>query len=174
MSTERLLLREFRRDDLAAIQVYASDPEVSRFMPWGPNTIEETAAFLTHTMAQANAQPRTTYSLAIVTDTVIGSISISVDREPMRQQGEMGYVLRRPSWGQGYATEAGLAMLRFGFDNLGLHKIAATCDPENHASARVLTKLGMRREGYLAEHVYIRGEWRDRLLFGKIRDREAS
>jgi ribosomal-protein-alanine N-acetyltransferase len=69
----------------------------------------------------------------------------------------MGYVLVRARWGQGYATEAAMANLRFGFDELGLHKIMATCDTENIASARVLGKIGMRVEDNLYQHVLIRG-----------------
>jgi RimJ/RimL family protein N-acetyltransferase len=60
-------------------------------------------------------------------------------------------------------------MLRFGFDELGLHKISATCDPDNRGSARVLEKIGMRREGVLRDHFLIRGQWRDRLLWAVVR-----
>ena len=77
----------------------------------------------------------------------------------------LGYVLARRSWGNGYATEAAAALLRYGFDELGLHTISATCDPENTASAAVLRRIGMRQVGYLHRQVYVRGEWRDRLLF---------
>jgi ribosomal-protein-alanine N-acetyltransferase len=73
-------------------------------------------------------------------------------------------VLARARWGRGYATEAATAMLRFGFDQLGLHKIMATCDPDNTTSARVLTKIGMRIDGYLYQHVLVRRRWRDRLV----------
>jgi RimJ/RimL family protein N-acetyltransferase len=77
----------------------------------------------------------------------------------------LGYVLARPSWGNGYATEAAGALLRYGFDELGLATISATCDPDNTASATVLEKIGMRPDGCLGHSVYAREEWRDRLLF---------
>jgi [ribosomal protein S5]-alanine N-acetyltransferase len=70
--------------------------------------------------------------------------------------------------GHGYATEATCRLLAFGFDELGLHKISATCDPENRASVAVLTKCGMHQEGVLRDHAYVRGEWRDRLLLSVI------
>jgi RimJ/RimL family protein N-acetyltransferase len=57
---------------------------------------------------------------------------------------------------------------RLWFQRAGLHKISATCDPENHASVAVLTKNGMHQEGVLRDHVHVRGEWRDRLLFSVI------
>jgi RimJ/RimL family protein N-acetyltransferase len=84
------------------------------------------------------------------------------------RRGEIGYVLAREFWGHGYATEAARRLLTFGFDELDLHKITATCDPENRASVAVLTKNGMYQEGVLRDHVYVRGQWRDRLLFGVI------
>lgn len=80
------------------------------------------------------------------------------------RRGEIGYVLARESWGIGYATEATGRLLAFGFNELGLHKISATCDPENRASVAVLAKNGMHREGVLGDHIYARGQWRDRLL----------
>jgi [ribosomal protein S5]-alanine N-acetyltransferase len=80
----------------------------------------------------------------------------------------MGFVLARSRWRNGYATEAAAALLRFGFQNLALHKVSATCDPANGGSARVLAKIGMRPEGHLHDHLHIRGQWRDRLLFAAV------
>jgi [ribosomal protein S5]-alanine N-acetyltransferase len=98
---------------------------------------------------------------------LIGSIELRVVSFEHRR-GEIGYVLAREWWGLGYATEATRRLLAFGFDQLGLHKISATCDPENRASVAVLTKNGMHQEGILRDHIYVRGQWRDRLLFSVI------
>jgi len=168
--TPRLLLREFSESDRHRIHAYAADPEVTRFMDWGPNTPQETVAFLAAVLTEPAAVPRCAYSLAIVvraTDELIGSVRLGETSRPHRR-GELGYVLARPHWGMGYATEAAAAVLRFGFGDLGLHRICATCDPDNVASARVLTKVGMRLEGHLHEHLLIRGEWRDRLTFAAL------
>jgi len=64
-----------------------------------------------------------------------------------------------------YATEAARALLTFGFGQLRLHRIFATCDPANTASARVLEKIGMQREGLLREHEWVKGRWRDSFLY---------
>jgi [ribosomal protein S5]-alanine N-acetyltransferase len=98
---------------------------------------------------------------------LIGSIELKVVSGEHRR-GEIGYVLAHEWWGHGYATEATRRLLAFGFNELGLHKISATCDPENRASVPVLTKNGMHREGVLRDHIYVRGQWRDRLLSGVI------
>jgi ribosomal-protein-alanine N-acetyltransferase len=99
-------------------------------------------------MALAREQPRRWYDMGIVlqsTGQLIGGIALDVfDRE----QGEaaFSYLLNRAWWGQGYATEALAEMLRFGFVQLGLQRIADSCDSENVASARVMEKCGMRLE----------------------------
>ena len=77
-------------------------------------------------------------------------------------------MISRDRAGSGYATEAAAAVLRFGFDTLGLHRIWATCRPENLGSSRVLEKIGMQREGHLRDHVMVRGAWQDSLLYAAI------
>jgi ribosomal-protein-alanine N-acetyltransferase len=164
--TERLLLRPFADSDFAAVHAYASDPLVVRFMDWGPNTIEDTRFYLDRIVDP----PRTQHPFAVVRradDAVIGAVEAQITSVEHRRA-DMGYVFARAAWGHGYASEAAAALLRYGFDRLGLHKISATCDPVNGASARILEKIGMRREGVLREHLLIRGEWRDRLLYAAV------
>jgi len=98
---------------------------------------------------------------------MIGSVVLAQSSVEHRR-GEMGYVLARDVWGRGYATEAAAALLAYGFA-AGLHRIGATCDPENAASARVLEKIGMSFEGRLREYFLIRGAWRDRLLYAAVK-----
>jgi [ribosomal protein S5]-alanine N-acetyltransferase len=165
--TPRLVLRELDADDGPAIQRYAGDIEVVRHLDWGPNTPEDTDGFLATAAAAREAVPRTAYHLAIVLKTasrLIGGCRIEI-RSPAHGSGDLGYVLARHVWGQGYATEATRALLEFGFERLALRRIWATCDVENHASARVLEKIGMRREGQLRQNVRRRGEWRDSYLY---------
>lgn len=165
--TERLRLREFVAEDHEAVHRYASDPEVTRYTDWGPNDFNTTEVFLAEAQASASHVPRTRFALAIVRrdlNELIGSVELQItSRED--GCGVLGYVLGRRSWGQGYATEAAAGMLRYGFDELRLRSISATCDPDNAASAAVLKKIGMHQVGHLHHHVYTRGEWRDRLQF---------
>jgi RimJ/RimL family protein N-acetyltransferase len=167
LTTRRLLLREFREGDRDEVHAYASDPEVSRFADWGPNTVEETAGFLRFAVGTARDVPRLHYALAMVEragGAVVGSVALSVTSFEHRRA-ETGYVVAPSRWGRGFATEAAREVVRFGFERLGLHRISATCDPANPGSAAVLRKIGLTQEGYLREHFLIRGEWRDRLLF---------
>lgn len=170
LSTGRLLLREIVDSDFGAVHAYATDPEVVQYMPWGPNTETETADFLERAQAAAAADPRVGYELAVVRRTdsrLLGAVGLHRD-DPEGAVAGLGYCYDRAAWGHGYATEAARAMLRFGFEELGLHRVWAGCDPANLASARVLEKLGMTLEGQLREDAMIQGQWRDTLIFAVL------
>ena len=164
--TSRLVLREFADADFGAVHAFASDPESVTFVTWGPNTPDETRGFLAGWAKEQVAVPRVGYTLAVTEPggEPFGSIGIYRDGP---HHAEMGFAIRRDRWGQGYATEAARAVLELGF-SLGVHRVSATCRPENLGSSRVLEKIGMRREGHLRDHVLIRGVWRDSWLYAAI------
>jgi RimJ/RimL family protein N-acetyltransferase len=165
--TKRLILRDFEEADWEAVHSYGSDLEVVRYMDWGPNTEEDTQKFIQRAIASQKEQPRRIYTLAIVLkpkNKLIGGCGIYVSN-PENREGWIGYCLNRNFWGQGYATETAKALLKFGFGQLNLHRIFATCDPANIASAHVLEKIGMQREGHFREHKWAKGKWRGSLLY---------
>jgi RimJ/RimL family protein N-acetyltransferase len=165
--TDRFVLRDLEEADWQDVHRYASDPEVVRYMDWGPNTEDETEKFIQQSIASQKEQPRKSYTLAIVLkedDELIGSCGIHVS-DPNNREGWIGYCLNRHFWRQGYATETARALLRFGFDHLDLHRIFALCDPRSIASAHVLEKVGMQREGHLRERKLAKGKWHDELLY---------
>jgi len=165
--TERLLLRDLKEADWQAVHSCASDPEVVRYMEWGPNTEEETKDFIQRAVANQKEQPRRNYTLAVVLkeeDRLIGSCGIRVSN-PENREGWIGYCFNRRFWGQGYATETAKALLKFGFEALNLHRVFALCRPENTVSAHVLEKIGMKCEGHLREHKWAKGRWHNSLLY---------
>jgi len=168
LKTGRLILREFKEDDWQAMHEYASDPEVVRYMQWTPKTEEETRDWIKRAISNQQERSRRNYQFAVVRKAdkrLIGGCSIINISNP--EDGEAGivYVLNRSFWNQGYMTEAVKRVVKFGFSELGLHRIYATLAPDNFASARLLEKAGMQREGHLREHKYIKGQWRDSLLY---------
>lgn len=168
--TPRLLLRDFRFADEAAVHAYASDPKATVFTDWGPNDTAATREFIVQAAAEANSPDRRTYTLAAVlraTDHVIGAAGLVVE-EVATRSGSIGYVIHPAFWSRGYATEAAARLLQFGFTDLRLHRIWATCRPDNRPSAQVLEKVGMQLEGQLRDHILIRGQWRDSLLYAAI------
>jgi RimJ/RimL family protein N-acetyltransferase len=167
LETQRLVLRELKFADVDAVQEYASNPEVVRLMDWGPNTVEETRRFIRRAIDKRRIKPRTDFTLAIVLRSegkLIGGCGLCVSSSANRE-GWIGYCLNRGFWGKGYATEAAGALLRFGFEELKLHRVFATCVPLNVGSSNVMEKAGMTFEGNLREHRWIKGKWRDSLLY---------
>ena len=170
--TERLILREIRKSDWKDVHEYAVDPDVYKFMPWGPNTIEDTKNYIQRAINSRQEVPRTNFELAIIlkaTQKRIGGCGITVS-DAGNQQGWIGYCLNKKYWRQGYVTEASIKLLEFGFEQLNLHRIYATCDTKNIASARVLEKIGMQREGHMRDDKLIRKKWRDSFLYAVIRN----
>jgi len=170
IETERLRLREITQEDFQAVHEYASDPETVKYMPFGPNTEEETREFISRNLKNQRERPRTEYGLGIILkdeDRFIGACGIHGVTEI---QASIGYILARRYWGHGYATEAARALVDHAFSELGVHRVYASCDPRNHASIRVLEKVGMSLEGRLRENMIIQGEYRDSLVFGILVD----
>ena len=116
LKTERLVLREFQRDDFEAIHAYASNPDNVKYMIWGPNDQAATESFIDECIKQKDSSPRSHYEFAITLKTgpLIGGCGINLD-DGLRQA-NMGWILHMDHWKQGYAPEAGKALLRFGFE----------------------------------------------------------
>jgi [ribosomal protein S5]-alanine N-acetyltransferase len=170
LETQRLILRDFTKSDWQGVHSYACDPEVVRYLPFGPNSEEDTKNFLQREIKLQRQQPRQHFSLAVTLKDdkqLIGACRISLTN-PDKQEGSIGYCLAKEFWGEGYATEAVGKLLHFGFQQLNLHRIFATCDPKNVLSMRVLVKSGMRQEGYLQEYEWVKGEWRDSVLYAML------
>lgn len=166
LTTDRMIIRDFTLADEEAVHDYGSDPEVVRYMPWGPNTREETRGFLERVTATQQQHPRLAYEMALVlrsTNQLIGGCGITITRSGVREA-MLGYCLHRNYWGQGYMSEAARAMVGFAFEQLEVHRVYATCDPDNIGSRRVMEKIGMSFEGRLRDHQLIRGAWRDSLV----------
>jgi len=139
-------------------------------MTWGPNTPDETRAFLARSSVQQAAWPRLDFGFAIehaTTSRVIGSVGLHLRDGPNRTV-ELGYCLHRELWRQGLITEAASALVDVGFRTLNLHRVAASCDVRNTASFAVMERLGMRREGCFRRDRQIKGDWRDTYLYAVL------
>lgn len=172
LKTERLLLRDFRLEDEAAIYEYARDPEVVRFAAWGPTDISTVRANLQRRLKDQECWPRDSIEVAVELRSngrLIGAMRITVVDHSNRTA-DFGYTFNRSFWNNGYATEATRALLHLAFSRLNLHRVWATCDIRNRASSRVMEKLGMRREALFKKDVLQKGEWRDSYLYAVLAD----
>jgi ribosomal-protein-alanine N-acetyltransferase len=167
IETPRLVLREFRPGDIERIHAYASREEVTRYLIWGPNSLSQTAEALSGFLEDGRQQPRQSHDLGIVLKShnlLIGAVGLRIcDAES--STGDIGYVLHPEFWGHGYAEEATRALIHLGFRSLGLRRIIGQCDQRNKASARVMERLGMRREGAFRASRLIQDEWQDEYLY---------
>jgi ribosomal-protein-alanine N-acetyltransferase len=170
INTDRLILREFTTDDWPDVLAYQRDPRYIRFYAWTDRTEAEVRDFVQTFLDQQAVRPRREYQLAITlpdTGRLIGNCGIR--RKPANDwEADIGFELAPEYWGRGYATEAARAIVDFGFRELRLHRISSWCIADNAASARVLERVGLRREGRLRENDYFKGRWWDTLLYGLL------
>jgi len=165
--TQRLILRDYRPDDWEAVHIYGSVPEFSQYELWGPNSIDDSKNFVNAMVVQAADQGRYKFDCAVCLGTdgrLIGGCGIRREAQQSRVA-NLGWAINPDYQCQGYATEAARELIRFGFEDLGLTLIYATCDARNVASARVMAKLGLEKVGLLKGNILQKGHLRDTLRF---------
>lgn len=175
--TPRLILRPFRLDDVDAVYAYQSRPEVVRYLYWDVRSRDEVAEVVAQRVANPTLEREgDTLVLAVVleeTGTLIGDVNLTwLSRE--HRSGEFGFVFHPDHHGHGYAAEAAVEMLRLGFDGLDLHRIIGRCEARNTASAKLMEKLGMRREAHFVQNEMFKGEWSDELVYAMLAEEWRS
>ncbi|MBJ6359952.1 GNAT family N-acetyltransferase [Paenibacillus sp. GCM10012307] len=162
----RLCIRLFRHNDHTEVQGYASNPDVMFYIPGGALDEAGVRSFLEENIVSA---PRNYAVVQAETGAVIGHIVF----HPYFGQHtyEIGWVFDPRYCNQGYATEAARAVMDYGFCRLHLHRIIATCQPDNIPSWRVMEKLGMRREGFFKQCIP-RGDggWWDEYYYAVLKE----
>ncbi|AUD15015.1 MULTISPECIES: GNAT family N-acetyltransferase [unclassified Planococcus (in: firmicutes)] len=170
MVSNSIQLREFKKSDWEDVHKYASLEIVCRTQPWGPNSVEETIEYVDQIIVDAEKIPRIRFAYAVVhteDDAMIGAGELTI-KSFENSTAEIGYIINPDYWGRGVATEVAQKLIGFGFDKLNLHRIYATCAPENIASRKVLEKAGLLFEGQLRETLWVKGKWRDSLLYSVL------
>lgn len=168
LSNGRLSLREFTKDDWIDVHKYASQEIVCQYQPWGPNTEEDSKGFVNQVIKDALQQPRTRFAFAIIyKENMIGTGEINI-RNFTNRVGEVAYIVNPDYWGKGIATDVAKFLINYGFKELKLHRIYATCDPRNIGSSKVLEKVGMIKEGRIREHLLVKDGWRDSILYSVL------
>ncbi|SCE83367.1 GNAT family N-acetyltransferase [Micromonospora mirobrigensis] len=170
--TSRLTLRPFTPDDLDDVYAYQRRPDVVRWMLGAEPRSREQSRASVAAMAGEDAlrAEGDCLTLAVATEgRVIGTVEL-VWRSDRDRTGEIGYVFHPDHGGRGLATEAVAALMDWGFTEFGLHRIYGRCHGRNDASARLMTRLGMRREAHHLRSYRFRGEWADQLVFAVLAD----
>ncbi len=172
IGTARLLLRPFNRGDVDAVYSYRSRPDVAQYLFDQPMSHEECAeAVRARTSQIAFTAEGDKILLAVERRDdlrLVGEVSL-IWRSVADQQAEIGYILHPDVHGQGFATEAGGALLAFAFGEVGCHRVYARCDARNVASARVMQRLGMTEEAHFREHTHVKGQWEEELVYAILK-----
>ena len=169
LHTPRLILRPPVLEDAKAIFAgYATDPEVARYVIWTPHqSIDETRRFLKQFLESGREDDNYPWIITLRAGTLVGAMHLRVT--PPRA--ELGFNIARTHWNQGYGTEAVRKAIAFAFGLPGIQRVQAMCHVDNGASARVLEKGGMRREGVLRRYMSfpnVRGGGQDVMLFAVV------
>ena len=163
--TARLDLRPYTDADLNFVLDCRSDPEQTRYVPFDVVRSEEEAQEVLVQKIYRNAFREPGDGIQLVaelreTGQPVGEATLFWTSE-IHQGGEVGYQVLPEHQGHGYATELAEAMLRLAFEEFGWHRVTARLDARNTASAAVCERLGMRREAYLVQNEWFKGEWGD-------------
>ena len=166
LRTDRLLLRPFDFRDVDDVLAYASEPEFSRYLPIPqPYTRDDAVEFVARRVLD-EWSTRPTFAI-VSKGHVVGGVNLGVHE--LHETAEMGYALARSQWNRGLTPEAARAVIDWGFERYGLHKVWAFADLRNRRSWRVMEKLGMTREGVLRDHLKTRDERVDCIYYGVLR-----
>jgi [ribosomal protein S5]-alanine N-acetyltransferase len=173
IQTARLTIRLLREADIESVHHLHSVPETDTFNTLGiPDSIQTSATIVAEWLAAGAINPRISYVCCIElkdTDQFIGLIALHL-AAPKFSRAEVWYKIHVSYWNQGYATEALTGILDFGFNQLKIHRIEAGCAVENIASAKVLEKAGMIKEGMKRRNLPIRGEWVDSFSYAVLEE----
>lgn len=172
LETDRLIIRAFQRDDMRTYIEFIGDPIVQKYLGGGVNVFEE-EPHITNWLKNINGRllkSKTVFTWCIIDkaeNTVIGRIDLGGFVK--QSMAEISYYLSPMYWGKGLATEAVREVLRFGFEDLKLHRIQAMVLKDNIASQKVLLKSGFEQEGVLRLY-YFGKEFHDTILFSSINE----
>jgi len=167
LETPRLVLRQFKDEDLSAFLSYRNDPEVARYQSWHSITESQAKDFINEQKSIQTGIPGEWFQFAIElkgTGVLIGDCGLKVNKEEPRQA-EFGITLSLPYQGVGVASEAVACMLDYAFKILGLHRVIAITDCLNKSSVALMERLGMRREGHFIQNIWFKGAWGDEYLY---------
>ena len=165
LETERLVLRPYNDGDLESLHAVYSDAEVVRWLYYGPSTLEQSREKLARKIAGSELSEEHGLSAAVQLrdGTYVGDAVLfyfSVEHKTV----EIGFSFDPRHQGKGYASEAARTLVDWAFSQ-GFHRVIGRLEPRNTASARVLEKLGMRREAHLVENEWVKGEWQSELVY---------
>ncbi|MFG6178922.1 GNAT family N-acetyltransferase [Halomonas sp. THAF12] len=169
METERLTLKPLGIDDSGGLFEIFSDPEVMRYWntaPWV--AVQDSLDFINESNDSMRSQESLILGVYVKSTGELAGKCMLFGYDKESKRAEIGFGLGRSFWGKGYISEAGEALVQYGFNSLGLRRIEAEIDPDNHSSAKALEKLGFSREGLLRQRWEVNGIVSDSAMYGRL------
>ena len=170
LETERLILRQARVEDVAAIQAYRSLPEVSKFQFWTTFDAVEASQLVDEQAGLTVNTPGSWYQLVIIAKasrSIIGDLALHF-REDDHRQVEVGINLVPTEQGKGLAAEALRRVLNYLFEDLDKHRVIAITDAANESAAALFRRVGFRQEGHFLDHILFKGSYGSEYLFALL------
>ncbi len=155
LETKRLILRELKINDAEEIYIYLSDSDVTKYLEGNADSKEEAQGYISWCAKGFMERKDIRWGIELKANKeLIGDCGLGHINEPKRPT-ELGYMLSKKYWDQGYMSEALSAILKYGFNELDLHRIQGWTHPDNKASSKLLMKYGFIKEGFHREFIYI-------------------
>lgn len=148
LETQRLRLRPFRLEDLDDLAALNADPQVMRYVsePLSRPEVRQSLAWFAEEWDRLGFGWFAIFDR--VSDAFVGQCGLQcLEGDPQSCEVELAFAFHRRFWGRGYGTEAARAVLAFGFDSAGLQEVVAVAREQNHASRRLLERLGFEVAG---------------------------
>ena len=170
LSTPRLLLRPYSAADAPEACRLAGDVRIADTTVAIPHPYSQEAANAWIATHAKGFEQKTEMIFAVETKSdhqLTGTVSL-LNITGAHARAELGYWIGVENWAKGFGTEAVLRLIQFASEELGITRFTALCFARNPASARVMEKAGLKREGYLVQHLFKNGRYEDLLLYGLV------
>ena len=168
LETPRLVLRELEPADAAAAFEFYSDPDVVRYYDSPLTELEQARQEIAHHRRRFEGGEAIRWGVVVKGEGRVAGTCGYFARDTACRHATLSYVLARHHWNKGLMTEALRAVVHFGFERYGLHRIEAQVAVPNLASRRVLQKLGFREEGQLRERFFVDGRFHDETMLSLL------
>lgn len=169
LRSQRLQLSPLELDDADELFSLFSDPEVTWFLDIDPmNHRDQAVDLLEHFARSRDRREEARWAIRIAGEPpLIGTASLC-DLDRVENRADFGVVLGRPWWKMGYASEAMRCVLTWAFDVLKVNRVESLIFAANTASRAMVTQVGMKQEGILREHGYVRGQYLDDVIYSVL------
>ena len=177
LESERLIYRKFKQEDLPIYIDWCGNLENNKYKQGEPSREADILDWFNSTVTKSDDDEYTSFHYAVelkADNNLIGEIFLfNLSNDP-----EVGWDIHRDYWQQGYGTEMGKTILKFGFEILDLRRIISGCNAKNIGSFRIMEKIGMRREAHFIKaqrgNSALNYEWCDRFQYAILREEWAA